>query len=118
SWLLNQLNETRAKLEEATQSLQRYEMDHQILFVESKAGVPQSLESERLEQLQANLIHAQELRIEKESLNKRAQAGDVSVLRDPLLNDLQTKETVLEQKLSQVSVKFGPNFPEVKQAAA
>ncbi len=118
SWLLNQLNETRAKLEQATQSLQQYEVAHQILFVESKNGVSQSLESERLEQLQTNLIRAQELRIEKDSLNKRALAGDVTVLRDPLLDDLQTKETVLEQKLSQVSVKFGPNFPEVKQATA
>jgi len=118
SWLLNQLNETRAKLEQATQSLQQYEVAHQILFVESKEGVPQSLESERLGQLQTDLIRAQELRIEKDSLNKRAQAGDVAVLRDPLLDDMQGKETALEQKLSQLSVKFGPNFPEVKQAAA
>lgn len=118
SWLLNQLNDTRAKLEQATQSLQQYEVAHQILFVESKEGVPQSLESERLAQLQASLTRAQELRIEKDSLNRRAQGGDVSVLRDSLLDDLQVKETVLEQKLSQLSMKFGPNFPDVKQAAA
>jgi polysaccharide biosynthesis transport protein len=118
SWLLNQLNETRTKLEQATQSLQQYEMAHQLLFVESKEGVPQSLESERLEQLQTNLNHAQEIRIEKDSLSKRAQSGDASALSDPLLDDLQAKETALEQKLSQLGVKFGPNFPEVKQATA
>ena len=117
SWLLNQLNETRAKLEQATQSLQHYEMDHQLLFVTSKDGVQQSLESERLEQLQSNLTRAHEARIEMELLNKRAQAGDTLALHDQALDDLQTKEAALEQKLSQLGQKFGPNFPEVKQVS-
>ncbi len=116
SWLLNQLNETRAKLDQATQSLQRYELDHQLLFVTSKDGVQQSLASERLEQMQLNLTQAHEIRMEKKSLNKRAQSGDTSVLHDAAIDDLQTKVTALEQKLSQLGQKFGPNFPEVKQA--
>ncbi len=118
SWLLNQMNETRTKLEQATKSLQQYELAHELLFVESKDGVQQSLESERLEQLQTNLNRAQEVRMEKDSLNKRAQSGDASVLHDPMLDDLQAKEVALEQKLSLLGMKFGPNFPEVKQAAA
>jgi succinoglycan biosynthesis transport protein ExoP len=118
SWLLSQLNETRSKLEQATKSLQQYELAHQLLFVESKEGVPQSLESERLVQLQTNLNRAQEIRIEKDSLKKRAQSGDTSVLRNPLLADLLKKESALEEQLSQLSRKFGPNFPEVRQAAA
>jgi capsular exopolysaccharide synthesis family protein len=118
SWLLNQLNETRSKLEAATRSLQQYEFAHQLLFVESKEGIPQSLESERLAQLQTSLNRAQEIRIEKDSLKKRAQSGDSSVLHDPLLDDLLKKETALNEQFSQLSQKFGPNFPEVKQAAA
>jgi polysaccharide biosynthesis transport protein len=117
SWLLNQLNDTRAKLEQATKMLQRYEFDHQLLFVQSKDGASESLETERLELLQTNLNHAQEFRVEKDSLNKRAQSGDTSVLRDPVLDDLQAKDAALQQKLSQLGQKFGPNFPEVKQAA-
>jgi capsular exopolysaccharide synthesis family protein len=118
SWLLNQLNETRTKLEQATALLQRYEQDHQILFVSSRDGIPQSLENERLEQLQADLRRVQEIRIEKEAMNKRAQAGDTLVLSDPLLESLQTQETSLEQHLSELSVKLGPNFPQVKVAQA
>jgi polysaccharide biosynthesis transport protein len=118
SWLLSQLNETRTKLEVATRSLQQYELAHQILFVDSKEGIPQSLENARLAQLQASLNHAQEIRIEKDSLKKRAQSGDTSVLHDPLLDDLLKKETALGEQFPQLSQKFGPNFPEVKQVAA
>src|ERR1019366_5351434 len=75
SWLLNQVNETRSKLEQATRTLQRFEQDHELLFVSSKDGIPQSIENERLEQLQAELNRVQQVRITRESLHKRAEAG-------------------------------------------
>ena len=118
SWLLNQVNETRSKLEQATRTLQRFEQDHELLFVNSKDGIPQSLENERLEQLQAELNRVQLIRITKESIHKRAEAGDTSILNDPLLQDLEAKEATLAQHLSQLRAKFGPNFPEVQIAQA
>jgi uncharacterized protein involved in exopolysaccharide biosynthesis len=48
SWLLDQLNQTKQKLEQATSSLQRYENDHQLLFVQTADGGLQSIETQRL----------------------------------------------------------------------
>lgn len=114
SWLLSQVNETRSKLEQATRTLQRFEQDHELLFVSSKDGIPQSIENERLEQLQAELNRVQQVRITRESLHKRAEAGDTTSLNDPLLQDLETKEAGLGQRLSELRAKFGPNYPEVQ----
>jgi capsular exopolysaccharide synthesis family protein len=116
SWLLNQLTDTKTKLEQATLNLQRYEEDHRLLFVNTKEGVSEDLDTERLQQLQADLSRAQSLRIEKETRNEQAQAGDVSVLQSPVLDAILKKETELNQQLSQLTAKFGANFPEVKQA--
>ena len=115
SWLLDQLNQTKQKLEQATSSLQRYENDHQLLFVQTADGGLQSIETQRLQELQSDLTTAERLRIEKGSVNNQAQSGYASVLKSPLLEGLLTKETEINQKLSQLDAKFGPNFPEVKQ---
>ena len=115
SWLLDQLNQTKQKLEQATSSLQRYENDHQLLFVQTADGGLQSIETQRLQELQSDLTTAERLRIEKGSVNKQAQSGYASVLKSPLLDGLLAKESEFKQKLSQLDATFGPNFPEVKQ---
>lgn len=115
SWLLDQLNDTRAKLEQATVALQRYETAHSLIFVETKNGGTQSIESQRLQQLQLDVDRARTLRIEKESLSKLVQSGDTSVLHSVHLEELTGKESAIRHKLAQLSEKFGPNFPEVRQ---
>lgn len=115
TWLLDQVTDTRAKLEQATQNLQRFEEDHRLLFFETKDGAFVDSETARLQQLQAELNRAQALRIERETRTQRAKAGDDSALQTPLLDDLLKKETELNQQLSKLSTRFGPNFPEVKQ---
>jgi len=115
SWLLDQLNQTKQKMEQATLNLQQYESEHQLLFVETANGGLQSIETQRLQELQSDLTGAERRRIEKESANKQAQSGDASVFHSSLLDDLLTKETGLRQKLSQLDAKFGPKFPEVQQ---
>jgi capsular exopolysaccharide synthesis family protein len=62
------------------------------------------------------LNRAQALRIEKETRNQKAREGDDSVLQSLLLDTLSRKETELNQQLSQLATRFGPNFPDVKQA--
>lgn len=115
NWLMDQLGDTEAKLQKATLTLQHYEAEHGLLFVETKDGGSQNIESERLQQFQADLARAQALRLAKETSNRQAQSGDPSVLRSPLLGDFQEKDAVLRQKLSQLDQTFGPNFPEVKE---
>jgi succinoglycan biosynthesis transport protein ExoP len=115
SWLLGQLSDTKAKLEQATLTLQRYESDHRLLFVETKEGVSEDSDSERLQQLQTELTRAEAVRIDKEIRNQKALSGDAAVLQTPLLDSLLKKETEINQQLSQLATRFGPNFPDVKQ---
>lgn len=114
-WLLDQLNQTKAKLEQASLALARYEEDHRLLFVETTDGGSQNIYNDRLQQLQAELTRVQTVRIEKESIYRQAQAGDASTLHNSVLEDLLTKESDLRLQLSQLSSKFGPNFPQIRQ---
>jgi polysaccharide biosynthesis transport protein len=115
-WLLDQVRDTKAKFEQASLNLQRYESDHKLLFVQDKDGVPQDLDSQKLQQLQSDLSHAQAVRVEKETRIQRARAGDASALQSPALDALREKEESLNRQFTQLSAKFGPNFPEVIQA--
>ncbi len=115
TWLLDQLNQTKAKLEQDTVALQQYEQDHRLLFVETVDGVQQNVDSERLQQLQTELTRVQTVRIEKESLHRQTQAGDLSILHSQLSDDLLRKETDLSAQLANLSAKFGPKFPQIQQ---
>jgi succinoglycan biosynthesis transport protein ExoP len=114
-WLLDQLNQTKAKLEQASVALARYEEDHRLFFVETTDGGSQNIYNDRLLQLQTELTRVQTVRIEKESIYKQAQAGDASTLHNSVLDDLLKKESDTELQHSQLAAKFGPNFPQVRQ---
>jgi len=118
NWLLDQVRDTKAKLEQASLNLQRYEADHQLLFVQDENGVPQDLNREHLQQLQQDLSRAQANRLEKETRNQQARAGDSSVIQSVALDAFREKEETLNQQLSQLSARFGPNFPDVIQMRA
>ncbi len=115
SWLLDQLNQTKSKLEQATLDLAQFEEEHRLLFVETTDGGSQNIYNDRLQQLQTEFTSVQAGRIEKESIYKQAQAGDVSILHSPVLDDLLRKESELVLQFSQLSAKFGPSFPQVMQ---
>jgi succinoglycan biosynthesis transport protein ExoP len=115
AWLLDQLNQTKSKLEQDTIALRQYEEDHRLLFVENVDGAQQNVDSERLQQLQTELTRVQTVRIEKESLNRQVQSGDLSILHSSLLDDLLRKEAEVSAQLASLSAKFGPKFPQVQQ---
>jgi succinoglycan biosynthesis transport protein ExoP len=115
TWLLDQLNQTKSKLEQDTIAQQRYEEEHRLLFVESVNGVQQNVNSERLQQLQTELTRVQTVRIEKESLHRQVQSGGSSILHSSLLDDLLKKDSDLAAQFANLSSKFGPNFPQILQ---
>jgi succinoglycan biosynthesis transport protein ExoP len=115
AWLLDQINQTKTKLEQDTLALQRYEEEHRLYFVETVGGVQQNVDSERLQQLQAELTRVQTSRIEKESLHRQVQSGDLSILRSTLFDELLKKEADLGAQLANLSSKFGPKFPQILQ---
>jgi succinoglycan biosynthesis transport protein ExoP len=115
TWLIDQLNQTKSKLEQDTVALQRYEDDHRLLFVESVNGAETNVNSERLQQLQTELTRVQTIRIEKESLHRQVQSGGAAILHSSLLDDLLKKDSDLSAQFASLSAKFGPNFPQIQQ---
>lgn len=115
SWVMGQIKETKAKLDESMDALRRYEREHQLLSVNPDRERLMSIDGERLEQLQKELATVEETRIEKEAIHKRVQAGDTQMLQSALLEENQKKEAGLEEKSADLSNKFGPNFPHVQR---
>ena len=115
TWLLDQLHQTKSKLEQDTLALQQYEIEHRLFFFETVGGVEQNVDSERLQQLQAELTRVQTARIEKESLHRQVQSGDLSILRSTLFDELLKKDAELAAQIASLSSKFGPNFPQMVQ---
>jgi polysaccharide biosynthesis transport protein len=115
TWLLDQLHQTKSKLEQDTHALQQYEIDHQLFFLEAPDGALQNVDSERLQQLQTELTRVQTARIEKESLHRQVESGDLSILHSPLLDELLRKDADLTAQLASLSSKFGPNFSQMIQ---
>jgi succinoglycan biosynthesis transport protein ExoP len=118
SWVLGQLKETKAKLDESMDTLRRYEREHQLLSVNPDRERLMNIDGERLEQLQKELATVEGTRIEKEAIHRRLQAGDTQMLQSSFLEENLKKEAELEAQLAQISNKFGPQFPQVKRTEA
>ena len=116
SWVLGQIKETRAKLDESMDALRRYEREHQLLPVNPDRERLMNIDDDRLEQLQKELATVEETRIEKEAIRRRVQAGDTQMLQSAFLEENLKKEAELQEKLADLSKKFGPNFPQVQRA--
>ena len=108
SWLEDQINDTKAKLEQANADLQKYEQEHQLTYVGAN-------ETDPTQPLQDELAHAEADRVEKESLDAEAQSGDTSVLQSPLMAKLSESQSGLTQQYAQLAAKYGPNFPRLQQ---
>jgi succinoglycan biosynthesis transport protein ExoP len=118
SWVLGQLKETKAKLDESMDALRRYEREHQLLSVNPDRERLMNIDGERLEQLQKELATVEGTRIEKEAIHRRLQAGDTQMLQSGFLEENLKKEAELEAQLAQISNKFGPKFPQVQRFEA
>jgi succinoglycan biosynthesis transport protein ExoP len=118
SWVLGQLKETKAKLDESMDALRRYEREHQLLSVNPDRERLMNIDGERLEQLQKELATVEATRIEKEAIHRRLQAGDTQMLQSGFLEANLKKEAELEAQLAQISNKFGPKFPQVQRGQA
>jgi polysaccharide biosynthesis transport protein len=115
SWVLGQIKETRAKLDESMDALRRYEQEHQLLSVNPDRERLMNIDGDRLEQLQKELAIVEGTRIEKEAIHRRVQAGDTQMLQSAFLEENLKKEAELQEKLADLSSKFGPNFPQVQR---
>ncbi|PYT99816.1 MAG: hypothetical protein DMG38_10230 [Acidobacteria bacterium] len=118
-WLSQQLVGVKAKLEKSEEQLQDYARHNGLVFLESDKGVSENVANERLQQLQQELTKAQAQRYEKESVYRLVQAGDYEslpgVVENKLVQDLSERLAELKRELAQLSTKFNPEYPRVKE---
>jgi capsular exopolysaccharide synthesis family protein len=114
-WLSQQLVGLKAKLESSEEELQRYAKNNSILFLDER----QSMNSEKLQQLQAEATRAEADLIQKESLYNQVRGGDLSsvpgILEHKLYQDLSVRLADLRREHSELLATFTPEYPRVKR---
>lgn len=118
-WLSQQLIGVKAKLEKSEEQLQGYAQRNGLVFLETDKGASENTANERLQQLQQELTKTQAERYEKESVYRLVQAGDYGslpgVVDNKLIQDLSERLAELKRELADLSTKFNPEYPRVKE---
>jgi capsular exopolysaccharide synthesis family protein len=115
TWLTDQLNELKIRVEKAEDARITYERQNQIWAVDDK----QNVTTQRLADLNKQLTEAQSDRMRKQSLFEFAKGGDVDSvpqIRDnATVQDLLHKRSEIYSQFADASNQYGPNFPKVQR---
>src|SRR5256884_659999 len=118
-WMSQQLVGVKAKLEKSEEQLQDYAQRNGLVFLETDKGTSESVANERLQQLQGELTKAQAERYEREAVYRLVQSGDYGslpgVVDNKLIQDLSERLAELKRELADLSTKFNPGYPRVKE---
>lgn len=113
AWLDNKLRDLRAQVEAADDRLAEYARANGIVFVSQT----QTLVTERLAQLQAQLTAAQSDRMGRQALYDQVKAGHIDtlpgVVDNSLVQGLEARKTELERTYDDMSVTYKPDYPKV-----
>ncbi len=107
-----QLADLKSRVEKSQQALIDYERQNLIVNV----GDKQTIDDERLDQLNKDLAAAESDRIQKESLYEFAKdnQGQVGVIiQDPVLLHLEERFADIKADYTEALGQYGPNFPKV-----
>jgi capsular exopolysaccharide synthesis family protein len=115
TWLTDQLNELKIRVEKAEDARIAYERQNQIWAVDDK----QNVTTQRLADLNRQLTEAQSDRMRKQSMFEFAKSGDVDSvpqIRDnSAVQDLIRKRNEITSQFNDASSQYGPNFPKVQR---
>lgn len=117
TYLTEQVNTLREKLEQAQQKLSRYQHEKGFTSVDERLDV----ESARLNELSAQLVAAQAQSYEAKSRQQHAVSGagaSPDVMSNPLVQNLKAQLTGAESKLAELSEKLDKNHPQYQAALA
>jgi succinoglycan biosynthesis transport protein ExoP len=113
TWLADQLNELKIKVEKSEDARIAYERQNQIWTLDDK----QNITTQRLSDVNKELTEAQSDRMKKEALYEFAKSGDtdaVPQLRDnEILQDILKKRTEAVAQYTEALNQYGPNYPKV-----
>jgi polysaccharide biosynthesis transport protein len=118
TWLTDQLNELKVKVEKSEDARIAYERQNQIWQLDDK----QNITTERLAELNKELTDAQTDRMKKEALYDFAKSGNadaiLQVRDDSVLQDLLKKRADTTAAYSEALNQYGPNWPKVQHLQA
>jgi succinoglycan biosynthesis transport protein ExoP len=118
-WLSQQLETSKVKLEKSENELQQYARLHGLLYLGNETGTSETMASDRLQQTQTELLKAQALLYEKQSVYDLVQKGDYASLpaaaENKVIQDLTVRLADLKRDYAQLSATFTPEYPKVKQ---
>jgi capsular exopolysaccharide synthesis family protein len=112
-WLSKQLEDLKAKVERADETLQAFGLKHDIISLDEKENVT----LQRLNELNESLTKAEADRMAKEALYKQAKDKNFdmlpSILENKLVTDLKQAYIQLEAQYMKLSGTFKPDYPEM-----
>jgi chain length determinant protein EpsF len=123
SWFDGQLKQLRAQVEAARERLSRFQTEKGITSSDQKLDV----ELARLSEISSQLVQVQSQSYENQSRQKqleeftsRKRSVDSlpEVLSSPVIQDLKSRLSIAESRLSQASNSLGENHPEYLRAEA
>lgn len=118
TWLTDQLNELKIRVEKAEDARIAYERQNQIWALDDK----QNVTTQRFGDLNKQLTDAQSERMRKQSLFEFAKAGDldsVPQIRDnSAVQDILRKRSDVNNQYTDSLNQYGPNFPKVQRLQA
>ena len=118
SWLADQLNELKLKVQKSEDARIAYERQNQIWTLDDK----QNITTQRLSDVSKELTEAQRERLKKESLFTFAKEGNLDAVpqmqSNVFLLDLIKKRNELNAQYNDSVSQYGPNFPRVQRLQA
>lgn len=117
-WLTHQLEDVRVDLQKSEDQLQTYGRASKLMFMSEK----DSVDEDKLKQIQEALSKAQAERIERESIYRTAMSATPDsvpeVLRNGRLATYQSQIGLLQQQHAQLTSRFTPEHYKVKEVEA
>jgi succinoglycan biosynthesis transport protein ExoP len=118
SWLTDQLDELRVRMKNSEDARLDYERKNQIWELDDK----QNISTQRLAEVNRQLIDAQSDRMKKQALYDFARSGDSEVvpqIRDSVgVQDVLRKRSEISGQYADALNQYGPNFPKVARLQA
>ena len=118
TWLHDELDELKIKVQESEDKRIAYERKNQIWTLDDK----QNITTQRLSDINKSLTDAQEERMKREALYQFAKAGDVAdvpqLRENPIFQGLMQKRQAASGDYLDAVNQYGPNFPKVQRLQA
>src|SRR5271167_1577460 len=118
SWLADQLEELKVKVQKSEDARIAYERQNQIWSLDDKSNIT----TQRLADVNKELTDVQTERMRKESLYEFAKAGDLDsvpqVQNNTFLMDMIRKRSEANVEYNDALSQYGPNFPKVLRLQA